>query len=230
MRIHHVFAITISLLLASVTFADDPRHITEFERPLIVEFTNNGGYTGWFRISWTNFAGEVKTYTSKNRSKGEFYRIEVPADVHLNSVRVEGYTNTGLLWSKHLKIFSFTWPNGITVQRFQSRDYYGIRTWGTTFAPKWGYYTPKMGVHGGLDPYADHPVYCTRLTTINTDIYTGLVNPVRTEYHALNACQYPVIFTLTGQSGMREVRVEANSTAVIYNGYYKGKYYVEKAD
>ncbi len=219
MNIRQIAFICAALCATSSAFAQ-PHHITELERPLILQFKNEGGYTGWFRVSWTTMEGEIDIHTSNNLSAGSTYTLEVPLSAYLNSVRVEGYTNTGVLWAKYKEIFNFTFENGVDVYTFKSRDYYAIKTWGTTYSPRWATFKPKMEIDG-MDPYSDDPKECSIMTISNPDSYTGLINPARTQYNLINACRnYSVLFTLTGQSGRYERTVPPSTTSYVYGGYY----------
>lgn len=128
------------------------------EESLEIEFYLQGGYTGWFRIGWNDKdTGKWVSYTSGNISLGFYHRQTVPKGTDKSTIRVEGYTNTGILWDKHKRIFNHT-LNNRTIYEFENKYYYGIKTWGTTLSPRHAEYNPK-----GSELDVTNPTSCLKL-------------------------------------------------------------------
>ncbi len=220
MNIRRLTFIWAMLFAVSGAFATEevptPHNITQLVRPLILQFYNSGGYTAWFRVSWTENedsedAYENKKYTSNNIAAGSTYTLEVPKTADLSTVRIEGFTNTGLLWDKYRTIFDETFVNGVDVYTYMSRDYYAIKTWGTTFSPHWAPIVPTMGVEGfmgQIDPYASDIGLCTRFT-----IGSG-------EYVLNNYCKlWTVDFFMSGPSGTATHRLKPEQQKTVWGDY-----------
>lgn len=117
----------------------------KLDKPLHLEFFLEGGYSGWFRVGWNDKdTGQWVKYTSGDITIGFYHKQTVPKGTDKSTIRVEGYTNTGILWDKYRTIFNHTLGQR-TIYRFEGSDYYGIKTWGTTFAPKNAEYNPNAG-------------------------------------------------------------------------------------
>lgn len=130
----------------------------KLDEPLHIEFFLQGGYSGWFKVGWEDKdTGQWVSYTSGNITVGFYHRQSVPEGTDKSSIRVEGYTNTGILWDKHRTIFNHTLAES-TLHKFEGRYYYGIKTWGTTFAPRSAEYNPK-----GSDLDVTNPASCLQL-------------------------------------------------------------------
>lgn len=126
--------------------------------PLYIEFFLQGGYTGWFTVSWTDKdTGNTVSHTSGNITVGFYHRQTVPKGTIKSSIRVEGYTNTGILWDKYRTIFNHTLYDH-TIFEFEKNYYYGIKTWGTTFSPRSAEYNPK-----GSELDVTNPASCLKL-------------------------------------------------------------------
>lgn len=93
------------------------------DKELHVEFFLQGGYTGWFKVGWTDKdTGKWIEYTSGNITVGFYYRRTIPKGTDKSTIRVEGYTNTGLLWDKHRTIFYHTLGER-TVHKYPTHTY-----------------------------------------------------------------------------------------------------------
>lgn len=199
--------------------------MSKFDKPIIVEFYNTGGYTANFEVNWVDSGtGEQKRSYFTNTPSGSYRRAEVPTSAVPSTIRAQGSTNTGILWDPRRKIFDEPVNN---VYSSRSRYSLGYKVWGSTFSPRWANYKPNLEIEG-MDPYSDDPYYCTRLT-ISNDPYNDLANPIRNQYEAWNVCQYGVVFVLTGASGEKRITVGSNKKEYVYNGEYN-KYYALRAD
>ncbi len=133
-------------------------NIIKLDRPLNIEFFLQGGYSGWFKIGWTDKdTGQWLEHTSKNITIGFYHKLTIPEGTDKSTIRVEGYTNTGIAWDKYKKIFNHTLEKR-TIYLFSGAYYYGIKTWGTTLSPRHAEYNPK-----GSDLDITNPSNCIKL-------------------------------------------------------------------
>lgn len=130
----------------------------KLEEPLHIEFFLQGGYVGWFKVGWNDKdTGQWIQYTSANITVGFYHRRTVPKGTDKSTIRVEGYTNTGILWDRYRTIFNHTLDQR-TIYSFEGNNYYGIKTWGTTLSPRSAEYNPK-----GSELDVTNPANCLKL-------------------------------------------------------------------
>lgn len=189
-------------------------NVQVLDKPLIVEFYNGGGFSAWFRVNWYDEEQfKIVSKRSNTFGSGHYVRYEIPAGTELNTVRVEGYSITGLVWAQNKQAFNHFLTDK-HLYDYRSRYYYAIQAKGTSLRPYGQEYKPAMGIDG-MDPYSDNPYECTKVTTTD-GLYGNLTSPAK-QFELRNVCQYKVLFTLENKAGKKQYTVNANSTGYAFS-------------
>ncbi len=171
-----------------------PVNTTQQIYPVKFYVKNEGGYSAWFRISWVYATtGKADKYDSHNLLIDQKWEYTLPFDA--TQITFEGYTNTGILWDKYRQIFSLKYDDfdPESLYFLDGAITYGVKTFGTTFAPKYSAIRPDGAIPHTAQQALVPPTTCFSL---NPAEKTNSDTSNTYEYYYVNECAYNVLNTM----------------------------------
>ncbi len=110
--------------------------------PLIFEGHVDGAFKGWFRVDYVDSTGQWVEYDSPSLFTNQRWRHEIP--VTATNIRIRTFVETGLVGQPNRTISDITDIVNTDRYQFGGREYYAIRSKGTTLHSSAESYKPVM--------------------------------------------------------------------------------------